>query len=508
MRATIVIPLLGLMLLAAPGAAEDADTRRFVARFRADYSVESPLDVRQLAVDVVGASGRARGVGLLVDALRLSWGRIPDLRKDVEDAREDLRRFAEPIYRDLLRGGAVHPASLDRWDELRRAVGATATREAAEWDLVDRVVANLGGLLDSLADEAGHRALRDFVGLLRGTRSPELRARLTEALERVSRRQAAEALVWVLVTDADSRPVVAAALALGRRKSALAVEVLVERLAHADWTVRAAAAEALGDVGPAATAAIGPLVEMLEREVGRLREDAAAALALITGAELGPIPERWRAWMQAKAKGEEPPAFEEGDAAGATFYGIRTLSKRIVFVLDRSGSMRELANPADPDRTRTKLRIAKRELDQAVAGLADDGAFNVIAYHHAVERLDTRRSLVAADTAGRRALGRFLEGIDAVGATNIHDALESVFALAGLGASDRHYDVGLDTIFFLTDGNPTQGKIQRPDRILREVRRWNALRRIRIHVVAVGRDGNEDFLRDLAEQSGGQFVRR
>ncbi len=74
---------------------------------------------------------------------------------------------------------------------------------------------------------------------------------------------------------------------LGRLGTAGAVDRLIELLEHRDWTVRAAAAEALGDIGdPAATA---PLIDVLRREppyqtnVWRVRQNAARSLAMMKG---------------------------------------------------------------------------------------------------------------------------------------------------------------------------------------------------------------------------------
>jgi len=96
----------------------------------------------------------------------------------------------------------------------------------------------------------------------------------------------------------------------------------------------------------------------------------------------------------------------------------------------------------------------------------------------------------------------------AAGGTNGHDALKSAFAIAGRGARDKQYELGADTIFFLSDGQPTRGDITDPDQILAEVKRWNLLRRVKVHTVGVGRDHAKAFMESLAESSGGTYVRR
>jgi Mg-chelatase subunit ChlD len=78
------------------------------------------------------------------------------------------------------------------------------------------------------------------------------------------------------------------------------------------------------------------------------------------------------------------------------------------------------------------------------------------------------------------------------GQTNIFDALEFAFA---------HKDA--DTIYLLSDGDPTNGRVIDPDDILREVRKINRLRQIVIHTISFG---SSRFMRGLATENGGQYV--
>ena len=60
----------------------------------------------------------------------------------------------------------------------------------------------------------------------------------------------------------------------------------------------------------------------------------------------------------------------------------------------------------------------------------------------------------------------------------------------------------MDTIFVLSDGQPTHGRETAPAVIRSEVKRWNAVRRIRLHTVAIGLD--LEVLKNLALDSGGE----
>jgi hypothetical protein len=63
----------------------------------------------------------------------------------------------------------------------------------------------------------------------------------------------------------------------------------------------------------------------------------------------------------------------------------------------------------------------------------------------------------------------------------------------------------LDTVYFLSDGRPSVGKIIEPLEILKEVRKHNEAFRMVIHTIAIG-DFTKDFLQRLAEENGGVFV--
>jgi len=162
----------------------------------------------------------------------------------------------------------------------------------------------------------------------------------------------------------------------------------------------------------------------------------------------------------------------------------------IIFVIDLSGSMLEPA--AGSDRNRTKIDVAKYELERAILGLPDDAEFNLIFYAEQASRW--RKGLVKADRKERRAAVKFVREMDPVGPTNIFEALDMAFRLEA------------DTIFFLSDGMPTRGGIIDPALILAEVKRWNEQRRVKIHAVGLGGDHDIAFMKGLAESSGGQYV--
>ena len=64
-----------------------------------------------------------------------------------------------------------------------------------------------------------------------------------------------------------------------------------------------------------------------------------------------------------------------------------------------------------------------------------------------------------------------------------------------------------DTLFFLTDGSPTDGEITKADELLSWFNERNRFARLRVHVIAMGNTGVDlEFLSKLAKTNDGFFV--
>jgi hypothetical protein len=356
-------------------------------------------------------------------------------------------------------------------------------------------------------------------------------------------------------------------------------EAVMKALEDDWWQVRSIAVKVIRE--KRMYKAIGALIQALQCEDGRLAMEMDAALEALTGKTYYGDASLWARWwatnkdkiLQEVAEGKTPEIVKEAEkkeeghkgAMTTSFYGIETASKRIIFVLDHSGSMQQVTNPkaggapAPPpqvtgqgadekgekkddggDRFKpkdnTRIEIAKSELKKAIAGLPEDASFTIIFYHHEIEVYSP--TMIAATKAAKEKAYAYIDGKTPAGNTNIHDALKAAFDIkmpdrgvpgGGGGAqvtggpSARKADKGgADTIFFLTDGKPTTGKIMDPAGILAAVATWNETRRIQIHCIGIGdqdaeqggggggggRDdkADRDFLRKLAEQNGGTYV--
>lgn len=174
--------------------------------------------------------------------------------------------------------------------------------------------------------------------------------------------------------------------------------------------------------------------------------------------------------------------------ARSQYYGIDLHAARMLFIIDRSGSMKEPAHYG------TRLQRAKTELVQTINGLSPQTQFGIMAFDTTIGFF--RDELIDATEQNKRAATVFVDRIMLGQKTNTHGAL--------LDAAD--FDDQLEAVFLLTDGRPTFGKVTRPDLIIDDVIRRNRMRHLKFHTIGIGDLGNTVvFLKTLAEETGGEF---
>ncbi|MFQ5512264.1 MAG: VIT domain-containing protein [Candidatus Krumholzibacteriia bacterium] len=151
------------------------------------------------------------------------------------------------------------------------------------------------------------------------------------------------------------------------------------------------------------------------------------------------------------------------------------IARDVIFVIDRSGSMRG-----------EKIEQAKEALGYCLHNLGEDDRFGIITFASAVTRFEDR--LTPADRPGIRDAMQFVDEVRARGGTDINAALESALDVPSSGR--------LRQLIFLTDGQPTVGETEVPD-ILDNVRGGNR-GGARLFVFGVGYDVNTRLLDKLA----------
>jgi HEAT repeat protein len=350
------------------------------------------------------------------------------------------------------------------------------------------------------------------------SRTPLARAGAVLALQEAGMLRPEQAAA--VLADAADEPRMALAESLERRTATLpwpgeGKEALAALLAADSWRVRAAAID--GALRLWEPGVVPLLVARLAEERGRLRDDLTAALATITGKDLGDDLDLWRAWWEANGgtfrpgerprpgpggriptatPGERGPA-GDGDATVA-FFRLPVRSTRIAFLFDCSGSMRD---PAGSEPGLTKFDIARREFARTLAALPPETAFDVFLYRYPTTyppkpALTRALGKVSPATPAHRAKATdWLEKEEGKGWGAFYDGLVAILAEE------------VDTIFFLSDGRPSRGTYDRDFRLIQELAKENRFRRVVVHAVLAGTSGaDREFMRELATSTGGRFT--
>jgi Ca-activated chloride channel family protein len=147
-------------------------------------------------------------------------------------------------------------------------------------------------------------------------------------------------------------------------------------------------------------------------------------------------------------------------------------TRRVVFVLDRSGSM-----------AGAPIEQARRAIEACLGAFSADDEFGIVAFDNQVESFAA--SLVPATRQNRSAARDFLQGIDARGGTELAAGVLEAARLLGSSGGD---------ILVVTDG-----QVFGTETILARVRK----RGIRVHSLGIGAASQDRFLSLLARQTGG-----
>jgi len=169
--------------------------------------------------------------------------------------------------------------------------------------------------------------------------------------------------------------------------------------------------------------------------------------------------------------GLPPKPIEEG--------AQQPIKREVTLVFDRSGSMNG-----------EKLEQVRAAAFQVLAGLEDGEAFNLMVYNEVVDAFSEAPVIKSAETM--QAARDYLNGVNARGGTNIHDAL--VEALRQKPIEDM-----LPIVLFLTDGLPTIG--QTSEKAIGDaVAKGNPHNR-RVFTFGVGVDVNTPLLNGIASDT-------
>jgi hypothetical protein len=398
---------------------------------------------------------------------------------------------------------------------------------AAGWAPVAASALSRPGAEDVDMTELPEDAL--IAALRRPRQKGDLKLRI-QALDALAEKGTDSAL-QVILRFAKSRDPEMKAVAMGSlarfSNQPKAREALFAGLRDRDPNIRAVTLRALG--GLRDKSMIPALIEVVgdEREQENMRVSALKLLVRLTNQNMGLVGEDWEKWWDvAEPRFEFPKedaegGFTEVQVRDLSYFGIEIASKRLAFLVDISSSMTRMvavrseserreetgettdgrtAVAEDPeskegekkegDTKARKIDVLKRELVRVLQKLPIDCGINIITFHGTFA--PWQKQLVPIAGAGRARAIQFVKNLQTGRGTNVFDTLE--FAL-----KDRR----TDTLYLLTDGQPTRGRLTKTADILEEVRVLNRVRGVTIHCIAFGEES--DFLEQLAKENGGQY---
>jgi hypothetical protein len=295
-----------------------------------------------------------------------------------------------------------------------------------------------------------------------------------------------------------------------------AVKTLIKLLSDREELVILRAASSLGNIGN--KNAVKPLIDALKKnkrtKSGPFRE-INIALRKISGKFI----EEYDEWVKWYADGKglndcHPKNYKPGalDGTRPKFFDVDVASRRIIFIIDTSGSMKvddrnpsgRLPLPTAESSSTSRIEIVKMELIEVIKELDSKTAFNIISFNSGVS--SWQKALVKANKANRSNAIEYLHRLNPMSQTFTNNALKRAFE-----------DKKADTIFLLTDGVPTHsGDRKDASRIILNiydfVGKVNRFREVKIFTFAFkSMRGDEHgkeafkFLKRLAKDNNGTF---
>lgn len=151
--------------------------------------------------------------------------------------------------------------------------------------------------------------------------------------------------------------------------------------------------------------------------------------------------------------------------------------------------------------------MMKRQLTELLAGLDPEVAFNLVSFHDDVRTWQPR--LVTMDSRRRASALKEIHRYTPGSGTNLHAALDACFEMAEASLDDADEEPACpDTVFLLTDGMPTTGKILETRLLLEYVAERNRDLHLRIDGIALTTDIRPiAFIRELAQATDGDSIR-
>jgi von Willebrand factor type A domain len=516
------------LLLALPALADLAPEEWERARAEAARLAAKggERDRKVALVATVRQEDSARAARLLLGFASASAKRRDDLAPRAAKAADDYMRIDRQLRKKHGRGvkREVLEGNID-WRKRREAfeqVGADLDAEVA-------VLAAIGEAFGALRSPEAALALADATGPdgAGARRAAEVREGIVAALLAQSG-DAFDAALLAFGSDADlpyARVRVLDRVAARRIRAGFDVAAGCLAADH-PIVIRAAIAALRALDEPRA---VPPLVTARQRATGLVAEEIDTLLFRFTGKKFTGegADAMWAGWWKSEGEawlasaGAERFEGAPGARGGTDFYGIETRSNRIVFVLDRSQSMRlpvpqkgPVTGPKGDESVpgKTKLEVAKNQLERTIRKLAPDVKFGVIFFGGKFQAWQAPPALLGATPENKKAAIEWFASLAPEGSTPTFAALAEALRYAKVGGGKSATDpAGADTIYLLSDGAPSgpggADLLLGPELDAEIARFLEANRDFKcvVHTVGVGPDHNRELMTRLARETGGTY---
>ena len=278
------------------------------------------------------------------------------------------------------------------------------------------------------------------------------------------------------------------------------LDYIAPRLFHEDWREASRSLAVISLLEPSMSMPM--LIEGLEywsritdegtgsrRVVHELRQ----ALGRVAGRDLGLNPEIWAKWWKLS---QDPatvlaPA-PEHPTTSSTFFGLRPVSDRLLFLIDRSGSMNTHFGPGN-----SRFEEAVERLIYTLHDLGPKTQFRVVLFSDGTKTF--RTELTLATDSELKKLEAWATSVGTGGGTNLQRGVGESFP--GLDSGKlTPAEIDVDTVIVLCDGETGS-----PDWVVPWLARFNDGARLKFHCVNLGGHPG-GALEALATGSGGRFV--
>ena len=278
------------------------------------------------------------------------------------------------------------------------------------------------------------------------------------------------------------------------------LDYVAPRLFHEDWREASRSLTVISLLEPSMS--VPMLIEGLEywsriTEEGtgsrRVVHEVRQALGVIAGRDLGLNPEIWAKWW----KLSQDPATVLSPApkhqtTSSTFFGLRPVSDKLLFLIDRSGSMDAQFNHGN-----SRFDEAIERLIYTLRDLGPKTQFRVVLFSDDAKTFETE--LTFATDSELKKLETWATIMGTGGGTNLLGGVRGSFP--GLTSGKlAPTEIDVDTVIVLCDGETGN-----PDWVAPWLTKFNHDARLKFHCVNLGgRPGGG--LEALATGSGGRFV--